>query len=289
MVEKSFLLDKKWPSFRGALFNGFDLILAKSRLHESRYKFFCSTPIETMGELRFDQEILYEQVKSANLFLKKIQLKDHSRLCFCLGSTGPGEDTLLISLMQRMTARAKADGLPKPFFVYVPRHKKDFLKIEQDLDRSGLKFLKRNDILDSNLRLKSKKLDLNIESDGLFGNSLGEINFYFQLSDYVFIGNSFNDLGSHNVIEPLALKKSVVVGPSVWGIEYPVVEALAVGVIKKVHNIEELYEYWWDQMTCIKKVHLLRDPILAFYNNHAGATKRCVEKLEQYGFLPKNG
>ena len=120
-------------------------------------------------------------------------------------------------------------------------------------------------------------------------NSLGGINFYFQLSDYVFIGNSFNELGSHNVIEPLALKKPVVVGPSVWGIEYPVIEALDRGVMKKVQNVEELYEYWWYQMICPKKVHLCKDPILAFYNNHAGATTRCVEKLERYGFLPKKG
>ena len=35
-IEKSFLRDKKRPWLRGALFNGFDLILAKSQVHDSR-------------------------------------------------------------------------------------------------------------------------------------------------------------------------------------------------------------------------------------------------------------
>ena len=94
-------------------------------------------------------------------------------MCFCFGSTGPGEDAILISLMQRMTTRARADGIPKPFYVYVPRHKKDFLKIEQDLDYSGLKFLKRSEILDNNLRLKGKRQDLNVKCDGLLGKFVG--------------------------------------------------------------------------------------------------------------------
>ena len=284
-IQSSFLFDKQWPSFRGALFKGFDLILTKSKLHSSRYKYFCDTPIETMGELRFDQKIPEEQIENAKLFLKYFRLKKPSRLCFCFGSTGPGEDAPLISLMKRLTASAKAIGIPKPFYVYVPRHKKDFLYIEKALVNSGLNFLKRSEILDKTLRLKNKIGDMIWESDGLLGNSLGEINFYFQICDYVFIGNSFNNLGSHNIIEPLALKKSVVVGPSVWGIEYPIVEALDDNIIKKVQNIEELYDYWWLQMVSKKQIHEIKVPLEAFHRTHSGATRRCIKKLEEYGFL----
>ena len=54
----------------------------------------------------------------------------------------------------------------------------------------------------------------------LWGDSLGELNFYMAMSDIVFMEDSLNNEGSHNIIEPLALKKSVIVGPSIWGIEF---------------------------------------------------------------------
>ena len=187
--------------------------------------------------------------------------------------------------MKRLNASAREIGIPKPFYVYVPRHKKDFLYIEKALVNSGLNFLKRSEILDKTLRLNNKIGDMIWESDGLLGNSLGEINFYFQICDYVFIGNSFNNLGSHNIIEPLALKKSVVVGPSVWGIEYPIVEALDDDIIKKVQNIEELYDYWWLQMVSKKQIHEIKAPLETFHRTHSGATSRCIKKLEAYGFL----
>ncbi len=284
-VEKSFVFDKKWSLFRGSLFNAFDLILAKSQLHKSRYEFFCNVPVETMGELRFEQEISQYQVERATAFLKKMQLKTTGRMCFCFGSTGPGEDSMLISLMRRITARAEKERIPKPFYVYVPRHKKDFKRIESQLDDSGLKFLKRANILDEKLKLKTNLLENHKKSDGLFGDSLGEINFYFQISDYVFIGNSFNDLGSHNIIEPLALKKLVVVGPSNWGIEYPIVEALESDIIKIVQNIDELYDYWWEQIVTKKNNYQLKARLEIFYKNHSGATSKCINRLEHHGFL----
>jgi 3-deoxy-D-manno-octulosonic-acid transferase len=40
--------------------------------------------------------------------------------------------------------------------------------------------------------------------------------------------------GSHNIIEPLALGKPVVVGPETWTIEYPAEEAIAAGVCRRV-------------------------------------------------------
>ena len=284
-VERSFLKDRQRPWLRGNLFNGFDLILAKSQVHAARYKIFCKSPVEVMGELRFDQIIPEEQINNANLFLRELDLKKASRLCFCLGSTGPGEDVDLIFLMVKLNNKAKEKGLPKPFFVYVPRHKKDFPRIAKDLNNSGLKFLKRTDIFHTNLKIK-KELFLNDdEIDGIFGNSLGEISFYFQMADYVFIGNSFNNLGSHNIIEPLALRKPVVVGPSIWGIEYPIVEALEAGIVTKVENVEELYEHWLSQISSDKKLYERNVILEEFHGIHSGAAQRCILKLKQHGFL----
>ena len=187
--------------------------------------------------------------------------------------------------MQMLIERSKSLGKPKPFFVYVPRHKKDFQKIRSKISASGLIFVDRTEILDSKLVLNTTpQLDMK-NIDGLFGNSLGEINFYFQIADFVFIGNSFNDLGAHNIIEPLALRKPVVVGPSVWGIEYPVKEALQSKIVHKVETFEELSELWISFIKNPKLKRCQKDRMVQFHEDHAGAVKRCILKLNQSGFL----
>ena len=108
------------------------------------------------------------------------------------------------------------------------------------------------------------------------------------MADYIFIGNSFNELVAHIIIVPLALKKPVVVGPSVWGIEYPLLEALEVGIVKKVQNIEELYDYWLSKILSDKKTHKGIASLDKFYAVHSGAAQRCISKLAKNRFLTKS-
>ena len=92
-------------------------------------------------------------------------------------------------------------------------------------------------------------------------------------------------MGSHNIIEPLALKKNVVVGPSIWGIEYPGVEAIESNVLKKVNNEKELKDYWLGYLNNTNQNYLNSKKIDKFYNQHSGATERCFKYLRRYGFL----
>jgi 3-deoxy-D-manno-octulosonic-acid transferase len=54
--------------------------------------------------------------------------------------------------------------------------------------------------------------------------------FYLALADRVVTGGGFTPHGAHNIIEPLALGKPVIVGPAIHTIEYPAAEAIAAGV-----------------------------------------------------------
>ena len=118
--------------------------------------------------------------------------------------------------------------------------------------------------------------------DLLLGDSLGEMYFYLALSQVVVVGGSFVDSGAHNVIEPLALKKPVMVGPSIWGIEYPGVEALQAQVLQQHMSIDSL---------SAALVRLLSDPQAyadaivgaeAFYAEHGGATDKHMAVLNAW-------
>jgi 3-deoxy-D-manno-octulosonic-acid transferase len=60
------------------------------------------------------------------------------------------------------------------------------------------------------------------------------MNFYISLADHVVVGGGYVQQGSHNIIEPLLLDKPTIVGPNIWTIEFPAVEAINAGVVKLV-------------------------------------------------------
>jgi len=272
--DKSFARDQRGLKLRAQLVHGFSLILAKSEHHVERFRHFGATNVQVMGELRFEQPIPPAHLQAA---AKLRAMINPARPIFCLASTGPDEDPLLIPVVTQLRRAAVDFGRPLPFFVYVPRHPKNFLDTAKLLQTNGLKMLQRSNDLDENLHLTTEMPD---DLDGLFGDSLGEINFYFALADHVFIGDTFNDEGSHNIIEPLSVGKPVVVGPSIWGIEYPAIEAIEAGVLTKVQTPDELFEYW-NALTITGENPMIR----AFLDQHGGATAKAVEHLRSAGLL----
>lgn len=108
--------------------------------------------------------------------------------------------------------------------------------------------------------------------DVLLGDSLGEMYFYLGLADRVVVGGGFQPKGSHNIIEPLALKRPVLVGPHVQTIEYPAVEALAAGVCHQTSADRLVADvlHWPDPSAAT---------IAAFVAAHSGATARTLAAI----------
>ena len=110
--------------------------------------------------------------------------------------------------------------------------------------------------------------------DILLGDSLGEMYFYIALADRVVTGGGFTPHGAHNIIEPLALKRPVIVGPEIHTIEYPAVEAIAAGVCLRVETAEALTRAltdWPGPET---------EAIESFFAAHSGATKKTLAALD---------
>ena len=70
-----------------------------------------------------------------------------------------------------------------------------------------------------------------------------------------------------------------MVGPSIWGIEYPGVEALAAGVLTQYQSINELAGAIVDLLTKPSAYEQSVQHADAFYAAHAGATQRHMAAL----------
>lgn len=260
--------DSKRLGVRGRLVRGFDLILAKSSRHQARFEHFGASNVQVMGEMRFEQPIPQGQIAKGEHARAQVA---KGRRVICLASTALDEDPVLIPVIADLLRQPEP-----PFIVYVPRHPKDFDASHDALLTAGLRVLRRSDVLDPDLSWTGAT-----DCDVLFGDSLGEIYFYFAMADMCFIGDTFNDEGSHNVIEPLAVGKPVVIGPSMWGIEYPGIEAIEAGVLTRVTTGEELLAHWQQALQ-----RDAVDPRIAdFCDQHGGATDRALRLLTEQGML----
>ena len=62
---------------------------------------------------------------------------------------------------------------------------------------------------------KEKKID----SDVLLVDTLGDLLFFYSISDVSFVGGSLFDIGGHNLIEPAILMKPILTGPKLDNVQ----------------------------------------------------------------------
>ena len=269
---------QRWGGFRAKLFCAYQLVMCKSETHAQRFRQVGCARVEVAGETRFDLPVSASQIDAAAQCVHRWQLGLAQRPVIAFASAIAGEDEQFIHAMQLIQQGLAAAGLPKPLFIYVPRSPQRFDAVHALLQSAGLQTLRRSEVFDAELTLQNPSTDMRA-TDVLLGDSLGEMYFYLALSQAVVVGASFVPLGAHNVIEPLALKKPVMVGHSIWGIEYPGVEALAAGVLQQHMDIPSLAH---------AMVHLLTAPgaydsamagAEKFYAEHGGATAKHMAVL----------
>lgn len=278
---KSIVRDRKWFGFRAGLFQAYQLVLCKSQTHAQRFRDVGCTRVEIAGETRFDLPVSPQQIAAAQTRVGQWALATGvpgGRPVVCFASAIVGEDEQFAQAMQQVRAGVAAASLPPPLFVYVPRSPQRFDTVAQLLEGAGLRVARRSRMLDAQFAPTADAPDMTTV-DVLLGDSLGEMYFYLALSQVVVVGASFVPMGAHNIIEPLALKKPVMVGHSIWGIEYPGVEALAAGVLQQHMTIPSLSQALLHLLTDAQAYAQAIAGAEAFYAEHGGATEKHLAVL----------
>lgn len=297
--KKSFERDIRWAGVRRELFKVYDLIACKSETHAKRFILSGQQNVHIVGEIRFDLPIPATQINQANLFKALI---DKQRPIITLASIVAAEEDLFVRVINNVSQYCIVQQMPKPFWIIVPRSPQRFQSFHYKLNAVNIHL--RSHILDTHLSIAKNIMELDSSIDGLLGDSLGEMYFYLQPAHCVIVGASFVPLGSHNIIEPIALKKPVIVGNSIWGIEYPVVEALAAGVLQQCVDEASLvnalitqciaYQQMTKDIKTIKNIKNIKskdikDTLLTsteayeyFYADHTGSTVKHLHVLQQW-------
>lgn len=235
-------------------------IYAKSERMAERFKKLGAKRVEVVGETRFDMAPPEGQVPAGEAF--GMSLGGRAPVTFA--SVVAGEEEIYLSAVKGLLESGE-----RPFVIWVPRAPELFSETADLLRKAGLRVVKRSDVLDGALALTGGVG----EADVMVGDSMGEMFFYLAPAGAVVVGGGYLDSSAHNIIEPLALGKPVITGPSTWSIEFPAVEAQAAGVHRVCNEP-------WKLADTIREVMATgNEAASAFHAANAGASKRIFEAI----------
>lgn len=268
-TSKSYTFDRKWLPVRSLLMRGFAGMLVKSDLQRQRFESVGVSNIAVTGELRFDQPIP-QRLLDAGAAMRRWMGAD-DRLVVTFASVVQGEDALFIEALKASLAAHRDAGLPAPLFVYVPRAPERFGEVAGLLEDAGLTVARRSVVLDAQLTPVGQAASVDV----LLGDSTGEMYAYLAMADRVVVGGGFTPNGSHNISEPLALGKVVMVGPDIHTIEYPAVEAIGAGVVRQLQTPADLAKALLPDPGPLPSA----DSINTFFAEHSGAVAKTLAAI----------
>lgn len=266
---KSFNRDTKGFGFRSRVVKGFAGVMVKSDLQAERFASLGVTNIAVTGELRFEQPVPEHQLLQGRLARKSLNRTN----AVAIASAVEGEDDTYIRTISATIKQFNASGLQPPLFIYVPRAPERFEDVRVLIESAGLNVVTRSTLLDKELNLQKNSTPFDV----LLGDSMGEMYFYLSMADRVIVGGGFTPHGAHNISEALALSKPVLVGPSIWTIEYPAFEAIEAGVLCQLTDRQSLLDEILKLKTNIDAP--TAQQVDQFFSKHTGAVDKTLTAI----------
>ena len=188
-------------------------IAAQTGADAQRFTELGARGVAITGNVKFDLAVPDEALALGREFGERFG----KRPVWVAGSTREGEETMLLDALV-------AEGISEDvLLVVVPRHPQRFDEVAALASARGLAVARRTD---GGAVPRAARV--------VIGDSMGEMLAYYAAADVVLMGGSFLDYGSQNLIEPAALGKPVIVGPSTFNFEQAADFAIAAGAAVRV-------------------------------------------------------
>lgn len=277
---RSFERDTKGLALRSRLVSGFAGVMVKSELQAERFRSLGVSNIAITGELRFDQPVPAAQVNAADQLL---EILPDTLQIITIASAVEGEDDCYIQTILSTQKYTHSQSLAPVVFVYVPRAPERFTEVKSLLENAGLTVVTRSELLNDTLECPQTPPPFDV----LLGDSMGEMYFYLQLANQVIVGGGFTPNGAHNISEALALNKPVLVGPTLWTIEYPAMEAIEAGMVNSVEDEKALGTAIQSTLSNTEALPTASQ-VSAFFSEHTGAIDKTLDAIPRLLAAAKN-
>lgn len=201
------------------------LIAAQSELDAARLRDIGADPgrVRVIGNLKFDMNLPDELHARGTAIRERLGA---GRPVLLAGSTHEGDEAPIFQAFQRIL-----EDYPNALLVLVPRHPERFARAAHAARAAGLE---TQHLSDGGVCSPSTRC--------FVVDTIGELLAYYAACDVAFVGGSFARHGGHNVLEPSALGKPVLVGPHTFNFEEITGELIECGGALRVGNSAALAE-----------------------------------------------
>jgi 3-deoxy-D-manno-octulosonic-acid transferase len=188
------------------MFSRLNLVCAQDETYALRFVQLGvpSKRIRVTGTMKFDNARVADRVEGAQEIASAMGLKLGREAIWVCGSTGPGEEEIILREYRALLATFSRLRL-----VIVPRKPERFDDVAELIAQFRFKALRRS-------TGETPPLDPPVPPV-ILGDTMGELRKFYSLADIVFVGRTLVDLGARqhgsDMIEPAALAKPIIVGP----------------------------------------------------------------------------
>lgn len=236
---------------------GFRAIAAQSEGDAEHLRMLGAAQVSVTGNLKFDLEAPVQQVEQGKALRQTIG----TRPVLLAASTREGEEVLLLDA-------AQCAGLRDVLLIIVPRHPQRFDEVAALIAARSLR-----------LQRRSAGEPLAADTAVLLGDSMGEMFMYYAACDVVLMGGSFLPYGAHSLIEPCALGRPVIIGPSTYNFAEAAEAAVAAGAAARVDDLTGAVQLALQLAVDPARVLRMGEAGLLFTAAHRGATQKVLALL----------
>jgi 3-deoxy-D-manno-octulosonic-acid transferase len=270
LSERSAQRISRLSNFSRFIYQSFTKILAQTNLDAKRYGSLGLSNVMVTGNLKFDVMPNSQQLEHALALKKKLTQQIQ---IVCAASTRDGEEPLIIQAWQELL---KTKENPNDFcLLIVPRHPQRFDDVFTQLQSNFPKVLRRSNLGDQEF---SEAIN---HGSVILGDSMGEMSFYYALSDIVIMGGSLLPLGGQNFIEACALGRPILLGEHTFNFQQASADVIDSRAAIRITDVADLVK----AMDLLLTNHQVKEEMstnaLDFANQHTGATQRIIAVIQQ--------
>ena len=181
-------------------------------------------------------------------------------------STHEGEEKIVLAAFKLIL-----ESIPNALLILVPRHLERFKKVKSLLNE-----------LDFNSSSRSMKEDVTKDVQVMLGDTMGELNFLYSVSDVAFVGGTLIDHGGQNFLEPAAQGLPLCSGPSVRNFVEISNELKKASGLKIVNDKEGISNFFVDLINEKNELEKIGQASKTVFMKNRGAIKIIQEELSKY-------
>ena len=243
-----------------------DLLIAQYDSDADRFKEInTNLKIEVCGNLKFDQQVP-EEMHSISSSIRDSWSEGGQRPTLIAASTHETEEEFVLDAFLEILGEAK-----EALLIIVPRHPERFETVFEYIQNRELSVARR-----------SNKDDVTPKTQVLLGDTMGELNFLYSVSDVAFIGGSLVDHGGQNLLEPASLGLPLSSGKSLRNFQEIADELQESKALFLIEEQKELSDFFIDMISKPKKSARIGKASAKVFEKNRGVLIKINQSLNKH-------